>query len=282
MLASWSRPVTVTAHAVLLVFAVVPVHTTAFAQGKLEARYTMAIAGIAIGKSEITADIGKDQYIAIAGGRASGFLRILLSGEGNIIARGKILDGHPIPTEFSASLKDEDESSRIEMILDAGNVKELSAEFSLPETDRLPVTENQRKGIIDPLSALLVPASGPDGLSSTACQRTLPIFDGRRRYDLTLTFKRMAAVKMEKGYQGPVLVCAVVFLPIAGHRTNSTLAKYLSEGRDIELWLAPIAGTRVLAPLRLSIANLIGNMVIDATQFETAATAPARATLTTP
>jgi hypothetical protein len=122
---------------------------------------------------------------------------------------------------------------------------------------------------------LLVPAAeSGDLLASSACQRNLPIFDGRRRYDLKLAFKQMEKVKAEKGYQGPVLVCSVTFQPIAGHRTNSALVKYLSQGRDIELWLAPIAGTRVLAPFRLSVTNIVGNIVIQASQFQTQAKAP--------
>jgi hypothetical protein len=67
---------------------------------------------------------------------------------------------------------------------------------------------------------------------------------------------------------------------IAGHRTGSLLVKYLAEGREIELWLAPIPGTRVLAPFRLSVASLVGNMVVQADAF---LAAPAqRAGLTAP
>ena len=56
---------------------------------------------------------------------------------------------------------------------------------------------------------------------------------------------------------------------------SSTLVKYLSEGRDMELWLAPIAGTRVLAPFRVSISNMIGNLVLQATTFQTSGPKPA-------
>jgi hypothetical protein len=77
-----------------------------------------------------------------------------------------------------------------------------------------------------------------------------------------------------KGYAGPAVVCAVAFKAIAGHRVGSALVKYLGGGRDIELALAPIAGTRVLAPFRLSIANMLGNIVVEATTFE-ATTTPA-------
>jgi hypothetical protein len=133
--------------------------------------------------------------------------------------------------------------------------------------------------VIDPVSAMLVPGR-PDALTPAACQRTLPIFDGTRRYDIALAFKRMDKVKTATGYQGPVVVCAAALRPIAGHRADSALVKYLSGGRDLELWLAPIAGTRVLGPYRLSVANLIGDLVIEAVRYEAAVVPVAQATTT--
>jgi hypothetical protein len=42
---------------------------------------------------------------------------------------------------------------------------------------------------------------------------------------------------------------------------------YLSELRDIELYLAPIAGTRVLAPYRFSLPTPLGMGIMQADQF---------------
>jgi hypothetical protein len=78
----------------------------------------------------------------------------------------------------------------------------------------------------------------------------------------------------EKGYAGPVVVCSVSYEPIAGHRANIPLLKYLSEGREIEIALAPIAGTRLLAPFRLSVVSRLANLMIEPNRFETI-TAPA-------
>src|SRR6516165_11869989 len=49
--------------------------------------------------------------------------------------------------------------------------------------------------------------------------------------------------------------------PIAGHRANMPLVKYLSEGREMEIALAPIAGTRLLAPFRLSVVSTLANLM---------------------
>ena len=41
------------------------------------------------------------------------------------------------------------------------------------------------------------------------------------------------------------------FTPIAGYVPSRPAIKYLIQQRDIEVWLAPIAATRVVVPFRL-------------------------------
>jgi hypothetical protein len=89
------------------------------------------------------------------------------------------------------------------------------------------------------------------------------------RYDLKLDYKRMENVKAEKGYRGPVVVCAIYFTPIAGYIPDRAAIKYLAAQRNMEVWLAPIAGTRVLAPFRLTIPTTLGTAMLEATQFIT-------------
>ena len=154
------------------------------------------------------------------------------------------------------------------MVLDEGSVRELAA-TPPPSQDRVPVTAANRQSIVDPLTAVLFStAAAGETLSQDACRRTLPIFDGHQRYDLKLAFKRMDKVTAEKGYAGPVVVCSVSYEPIAGH-ASIPLVKYLSEGREMEMALAPIAGTRLLAPFRLSVVSMLANLTIEANRFET-------------
>ena len=250
------------------------------ADSRLDAHYTISVAGIAIGKSDVNVVVGGAEYTSSANGRASGMLRVVVSGEGSVSTRGTVVDGRLVPASFSSNTTRDDEKAAVKMTLDRGDVKDLTAETSAPGEDRVPVTAEHRKGIVDPLTALLVRVDGAgDVVAAEACRRTLPIFDGRRRFDLALSFKRIEQVKAGKGYAGPAVVCAVAFKPLAGHRPGSALVKYLTGGRDIELTLAPIAGTRLLAPFRLSIANMLGNMVVEATEFETSTTPAPRAAL---
>jgi hypothetical protein len=122
--------------------------------------------------------------------------------------------------------------------------------------------------LVDPLTAMLFSAATDgNGLSQQACRRTLPIFDGQQRYDLKLAFKRRDKVTAEKGYAGPVVVCSLHYEPIAGHNASNTLVKYLSEGRELEIALAPVAGTRLLVPFRMSVVSILANLMIEANRF---------------
>jgi len=244
------------------------------ADSRLAAHYGVSVAGLAVGKADLDVVIGSTEYTSAANGRASGLLRALVTGEGALSAHGAVVDGRLVPAGFSARTAGDDETSSTTMTLESGDVKDVTAETSAPAAERVAVTADHRKGIVDPLSALLVEVGGTgEVVVAEACQRTLPIFDGRRRFDLALSFKRIERVKAAKGYAGAAVVCGVTFKPIAGHRVGSPLVKYL-DGRQIELTLAPITGTRLLAPFRLSITNMLGNIVVEATAFETS-TAPA-------
>ena len=237
------------------------------AQGKFEANYAISIARITIGSVTASADFSDAQYGISMSGRASGMMRVLASGDGTLSTRGVLDAGQPAPTEFIARTTTDDDTLDVKLVIEGGNVTALSASEPKPNPDRVELTEAHRRGIVDPLTALLVPVDG-NGLNEAACQRTLAVFDGRRRFDLKLAFKRMDTVKAERGYAGPVVVCTVTFQPVAGHRRSSPMIKYLAEGRDIEMALAPVAGTRLLAPFRVTIANMLGNLVVQANRFD--------------
>ena len=246
----------------------------ASAQAQFDARYTLSMAGIAIGKLTWRTQLGPSDYTTSASGGISGFLSLLVKGEGTVTAKGRIKDGQPQPVSFVSAVEREDEKVNVEIAFDSARVRDLKVEEPPLEADRVPIAPSHKTGVIDPLSAFLIPSpvSGlDDPRSREACERTLSMFDGRRRYDLALSFKRLDIIKGEGGRQKPALVCAVKFTPMSGHRSSSQLIKFLSEGRDIEVWLVPVTGTRILAPIRLSVASFVGNMVLHADQFETTA-----------
>jgi hypothetical protein len=170
---------------------------------------------------------------------------------------------------YTTSIRTGQEEYEVRMMLSGGNVTDFAAQPpNTPSPDRIPVTEVDRQGVSDPMTASLVwvPGNG-DTVAPQACERTLSIFEGHIRYDLQLAFRRIERVKSRIGYEGPVVVCSIHFQPIAGHIPDRYAIRYLAELRDIELSLAPIAGTRVLAPYRFSVPTPLGTGIMQADHF---------------
>ncbi len=242
------------------------------AQTRLKAHYSLSMTGVSIGQIVWLAAIGDQRFTTSANGKASGVLSVLVNGEGSVDVRGTIADGRLSPRFFTSKIADDEGNAELRMTFEDGVVKELVAQAPPPGAGRLPVTDADRRGVTDPLSAMLIPA-GDDALVPSNCNHVLSIFDGRRRYDLTLSYKRTDKVTLERSYSGPVLVCGVVLKPIAGYRADSTLVKYVAGRRDMELWFAPVAGTPVLAPIRVVMPTLVGTLDIQADQFDVLAPA---------
>jgi hypothetical protein len=251
----------------------------AHAQGRLKAHYTISMTGVSIGQIVWLVAIGDQRYTTSANGNASGVLSVLVNGEGSVDTRGNIDDGRPAPKFFTSNITDDEGKSELRMTFDDGGVKEMIPHEPPPRADRVPVTDAHRRGAADPLTAMLIPDDG-DALASANCNRVLPIFDGRRRYDLALSFKRIDKVTIDRSYSGFVLVCGVILQPIAGYRADSMLVKYVAGRRDMELWFAPIAGTSIIAPIRVLMPTLIGTLEIQADHFDAAAIPPSPVTPT--
>ncbi len=250
----------------------------ASAQGKLDGRYTVSLAGVPIGRGSWIIDINNDQYTATASGKTTGLLRVFASGEGVSASRGHVRNGNFIPASYVSSITADRRTEELRMTLAGGNVKDYAIDPPTPpHPDRIPVTDAHRRGVLDPMSSSLTHVAGNgDPVSPEACNRTLAVFDGRLRYDLKLAYKRMEMVKADRGYQGPAVVCALYFVPIAGYIPERRAIQYLIAQRDMEAWLAPIIGTRVLVPFRVAIPTPLGMGVLEATQFVTT-TQPAHA-----
>jgi hypothetical protein len=248
----------------------------ALAQGKLDARYEATLAGIPVGKGAWTIEIADDQFSAAASGGTSGLLKAFAGGSGTGAAQGRVVNGALVASSYSATTTTSKKSEAIRILLANGNVKEFAIEPEPPvDADRLPVTDAHRRGVYDPMTGAMIKVPGTsEVLSPDSCRTGAGIFDGRMRYDLKLDFKRMETVKAEKGYHGPVVVCAVYFTPVAGYIPDRPVIKYLAAQRNIEIAFAPVAGTRILVPFRMTIPTPLGPAVLEATQFITQATPP--------
>ncbi|MEP9354246.1 DUF3108 domain-containing protein [Xanthobacter sp. KR7-65] len=244
------------------------------ADGKLNARYTLTVGGVELGRGSITVEAGDQAYEISGSARVTGVLRAVSSGKGVAAARGALANGRMVPRIYAMNAEADGKAETARLAMTGGALKEMNVEPPLkPAPDRVPIEASVLQNIMDPMSGAFVYVPGTaDLLSAAACSRPIPVFDGRQRYDLSLSYLRTEKVKAE-GYAGPAVVCGVRYAPVAGHRPSRYTVKYMMENKDIYVWLVPIAGTRLMAPFRVSVATMIGTAILEASAFETEAKA---------
>ena len=267
----------------VLVTALASGHGDAAAQGSLDARYQVTLGGISFGRGAWQVKVSDGQFTSAVTGTTTGVMRMFSTGQGTSASRGSVATGGALnASSYSSSIATTQKYDEVRMQLSSGTVKDFMAEPpTSPDPQRVPLQDAHRRGVLDPMTAAIirVPGNG-DTFVPEACNRKLAIFDGRMRYDLQLAYKRLDRVRSDKGYQGTVVVCAVTFVPIAGHIPSRPVIKYMADLRATETWLAPIAGTRLMVPYRIALPTPFGEGVLQASQFITVPQAATRPTPT--
>lgn len=240
-------------------------HTT-----RLETAYSIYLTGLPVARGSVTIDISEESYVASGSAKTSGFIRLISKGDGSVSVRGSFLPNRMITSIFSGRYNSSRREQKIKLSVENGVVKDISLDPPRPdnEKDRVPITRESRANIVDPMSAMLAFVAKGDLLAPESCNRTIPIFDGRYRFNITLAYARTEKSIHAEGYDGPAIVCRARYVPIAGHRDRETVQQ-MADNRELYVWLAPVSGTRLLAPIKATVASPIGNFTVEATRFKT-------------
>jgi len=233
-----------------------------------QVKYSVHLIGLPLGSAGLNGSIDPDTYKIEATARLSGIAAVISNSKGAAVSTGSLEGRKPAPATYATTSSSSVMTRTIRMALNGGDVRAVDISPPIEEPpDRIPVTENQRRGIVDPLSALLMPIGEGEGLMSpSSCNRTIPVYDGFTRFDVVLSYSGTKQVKIA-GYSGPVVICAARYVPISGHRPNRHVTEFMAQNKDMEVWLAPLANTRVLVPYKISVATLVGTTVIEAKEM---------------
>ncbi|MFE1600217.1 DUF3108 domain-containing protein [Methylobacterium sp. ID0610] len=237
--------------------------------------YGIMLAGVPIGTAQMTGAIEGTRYKMDVTAKLTGLVGAITGGYGAGRSAGQVA-GRPVPGSFAVASHSSSTSITVRMALTRGNV--VAAEITPPllvDPERVPVEASAKRAVVDPVSALLMPAQGRgDLIDPENCNRVIPVFDGASRFDVILSYGETRRVE-KPGYAGPVLVCNARYKPIAGHRPDKPGVKFMEDNTDMSVWLAPVEGARVLLPLRISVRTQLGTNIIEATRWtQTGAGAP--------
>ncbi|HEX3495755.1 MAG TPA: DUF3108 domain-containing protein [Methylocella sp.] len=236
---------------------------------EFRARYTVSLIGFPIGEAVAAGSLGPTSYRIDLSAKLTGVAAMISNVKLALAATGALRRSGVAPFTYATTSANSQGSRTVRMSLDAGNVK--AVEIFPPFEDkegRVPVTAANKRNILDPATAALIMAV-PEGQSlvgPAACNRTIPVYDGYVRFDVTLHYVGVRNVAVD-GYSGPVSVCALRYMPVSGHKRDSKSTKFMAENRDIEAWLAPIERAHIVVPIHVALMTLAGTAVIDAIEF---------------
>jgi hypothetical protein len=232
----------------------------------VRAVYDVNFNGFNVGTFEFQAQT-EDRSYSLSGNAHLTLLLGAFTWIGETRAFGLIANNAPRPAAFSFEFKANSKtgSTRMDFINGAAlNIRH--APPPTPKIDAVPVREHHLKGVLDPLSAIMVIAnySNPD-----PCDRRLPVFDGKERFDLVLSYKGEVKVSEQQPSGQPAMahVCRVKYHPIAGHRVDAENS-YLATTDAIEVSLRPVPSANVLVPYQITIPTMIGYATIVSKRVE--------------
>ena len=230
------------------------------AGARVTANYRVYWAGLPFGDVRLVMTVRNADYKMKGDGQFSVMGGLIYEWSGGTTSSGRLGKSGPQPSLYTLSYSGGDKQGTVRISFSGGAVSDVS---SLPQKrhnpKNIPVTQEQLRGVLDPMTGAFLrlrPNLSEGDLR--ICDETIPVFDGKLRFNLVLEPKRQARIE-GKSYAGLAAVCGVKFVPISGFRPDSRAIRYMSSHSDaIEAWLVPVSDTSLFVPYRISIPTAFG------------------------
>jgi hypothetical protein len=236
---------------------------------RVHAMYDIMFDGMSIGEFSLASSMTAREYQMNASANISLLAGILFSWKGKTSSRGLVTAGGPQPANYTFAYSTSDKHERINLAFTNNSVTRVA--FNPPyfaSSRRVPITVDHLRNVVDPLSAVVLLAHvHPQKQRAEACSKTLPIFDGKMRYDLIFSYKGTKRLK-EGHYKGPVYVCRVKYVQIAGHKPDKKGKELDAAAENTEVWMLPVADADLVVPYYISVPTNMGRASMKLTKFD--------------
>lgn len=230
--------------------------------------YNVSLIGLSLGTATVSGQVGPSEYKIEAYANLTGLASAVSGAKGSAVSSGVIQNGQVAPGAYATTSANSKETRTVRIGMTAGNVRAVDIQPPFENLEgRVPVMEAHKRGIVDPLSALIMPVKGDVSNGADVCRRSIPVYDGYTRFNVDLAYVGTRQVNVP-GYSGAVIVCNARYKPISGHRPNRPATKFMADNRDMEVWLAPLGEAKVVVPFRISVRTMVGMTVIEARKFQ--------------
>ena len=239
----------------------------------LDLSFNLYVGGIPLGQVEMSSRLEGKGYTALSRLETAGIVNTFWQSKIETSASGVIVDDGTVKPSLydSFSQNHADKHQHATLTFGPDGPKALYSDPPYPENNH-PVSASLQKNTLDPLSAAVYLVNSSDAAGDRPCDVTAPVFDGRRRYDVSFHYVKEAAVHMDNGlYDGKAMVCEVRYRQIAGY--DQTIIERAKRFPKIYAWVVPVQSTadpgrHYLLPLRVWTESAYGIVVALASQVK--------------
>lgn len=233
----------------------------------VSSRYTLSFNGFEVGGYSFESTSNGKTYSATSSANVSALFGAF-KWKGTITASGAVTPENPRPGSYQMSYRTKSKAGLVRLGFDnASGVKTLAIEPKKePNPEAVPVKPEHMKSVFDPMSAIMALTHAGAG---NPCSKKLAVFDGKVRFNLTLSPKgheRLTEAK-PSGQPKDLHICKVQYDPVAGHKPKDFANPWVDYGA-IEIALRPVPSAGVYVPYRITIPTTLGAAVMIADRID--------------
>jgi hypothetical protein len=226
--------------------------------------YIVSFIGLTVARSRFSTTIADEKFTVSGTVASAGFGRFFDDTSGTVSSSGGFAGNRTQPSLYRTDYTQNGKSTTTTLTFKNGTVTRNKT-VPAPKPKRgnwIPVPPSDLEAVADPMSATLVKAAG----LGEVCGRTVKVFDGEFRLDLTL--KEVASgSKAINGSDVPTVTCRARVKPVSGYRKGRKSLEFLEHKSVILVTFAQLGTTGLYAPIHATVGTRIGTVSIRARNF---------------
>ena len=238
-------------------------------KAQLTAELKLKFKGVGVARMKNTITLRGATYQVSGKIQANRLVKLFANGKATYSSSGSFAGGALTPANHKLFYKQGKDRQSTEVRFVSGDAVNVIASPAIKyKKSAVPVTKAHRADTLDPISGLVFALKpGQRGTGAQVCNRSVDIFDGKERYTLRFSHKRTRKARVD-GFSGPVHVCGIRYVPVAGHRPKKGSIKRLQANRGMEIEMARVGKTPIYSLFGFTIPTKAGLASGSATRFE--------------
>lgn len=241
---------------------------------KMDLQYDVYAGGFHALGAELEMDLDKKAYDLSLDASTEGFIGKLFPWKTSMSTSGHAVKGELVPTVSTARSTWRDSAKTTEMNYDAkGNLLKTTTQEGDKTTVKRDFDKSMSTDAVDILTGALMMLQ--NAKNTDKCAGSFPVFDGKRRFNITLKDNGTDTLKKSKysTYAGTALRCTLTVDPVAGFKPKDKKRGWLAVQNHTEarhklptIWLARLGDEGPVVPVRMEISSEYGSVVAHLSQ----------------